>query len=237
MSASIGRRRFLGAAGLGLAAASGCGGPAAPSALPGATATAGSSPPPKAWSWEIRYIGGTPKIDGAAWRLRVDGLVDRPFELSLDELRALPRTEFRARMKCVECWSGAALWQGAAGADLMAVAKALPAATHLRLVAVEDYDTTLPLALVTAPRTLFVYAMDGAPLPPDNGFPLRLLVPSQYGYKNIKGIVRLELTDRAIPGFWERAGYSDDGTIRAGTDHPLDLGGTQPIKGGEIVEY
>ena len=140
-------------------------------------------------------------------------------------------------MKCVECWSGTALWQGVSGADLLALARPSAGATHVRLVAVDDYDTTLPLATVTAARSLFVYAMNGAPLPPDNGFPLRLLVPSLYGYKNIKGIERVELTDRAILGFWETAGYPDDGVIRAGTDHPLDLEGRRSISGGEIVDY
>ena len=54
----------------------------------------------------------------------------------------------------------------------------------------DGYDTTLPLAVITAPRTLFVYGMDGGPLPAGNGYPLRLIVPSRYGYKNCKASFR-----------------------------------------------
>ena len=239
----IDRRRFVGMVGLGLAAAAaGCAGPVGtpvgtPGAAPGGTGSPGPSPAPRPWSWEIRYIRGTPKVDPSRWKLVIGGLVAAPLELSLEALRALPATEFLARMKCVECWSGPALWRGVAGADLLGQVTALPAATHVRLVALDGYDTTLPLKVITAARSLFVHTMDGAPLPPDNGFPLRLMIPSLYGYKNIKGIERLEFTDRAILGYWARNGYPDDGGIRAGTDHPLDLGGSRPIKGGEITDY
>jgi len=234
----LSRRRFLRATGLGLlAAATGCG-PVAPAPSPSSPPGSQSpNPGQRTWKWEIRYIKGTPRVDLATWRLRVDGLVEQPAQWSLDELQALPVTEQSSRMKCVECWSGPALWRGVAGRDLLAQVRPLSKASHVRLYALDGYDTTLPLPVVMAPRSIFVYAMDGGPLPPDNGAPLRLIVPSLYGYKNCKGIERVEVTDRPVPGYWERAGYPDDGTIRAGTDHPLDLGVTRPIIGGEITDY
>jgi DMSO/TMAO reductase YedYZ molybdopterin-dependent catalytic subunit len=178
-----------------------------------------------------------PAVDRAAWRLEVDGLVAGPQTLSMADLKLLPVTEQRSRLKCVECWSAPAVWRGVSGRDLMASIGPLPAGTFLRVYAIDGYDTTLPMSVITAPRILFVYGMDGADLPPEHGAPLRLIVPSMYGYKNCKNIVRLEVTSRSALGYWERAGYDDDGTIQAGVDRPLDLSGYRPILGGEITDY
>ncbi len=230
------RRRFVGAVGIGLlAAGTGCAPttPAPGSQTPGeSTATPGPG-----WTWNIRSIEGVPAVDRASWQLRVDGLVAGPQTLRMDDLKLLPVTEQRSRLKCVECWSAPAVWLGVSGKDLMASVGPLPAGTHLRMYAIDGYDTTVPMSAIMAPRTLFVYGMDGQDLPPEHGAPLRLIVPSMYGYKNCKNIVRLEVRTGSTLGYWERAGYSDDGTIQAGTDHPLDLFGFRPIVGGEITQY
>jgi sulfoxide reductase catalytic subunit YedY len=234
----MGRRRFVGMAALGVAAlASGCQNPLSPSTPAPNVDTAVPKPTVAGWRWSINYIKGTPNVDGVNWRLRVDGLVERPLELTLDDLRALPPTEQRSRMKCVECWSAPATWLGVSGADLMATARPLAAASHLTFDAADGYDTTLPLSVVMAPRSLLVYGMDGGPLPAGNGYPLRLIVPSRYGYKNCKAIVHIGVTDRPVRGYWESLGYSDDGTIAAGTDRALDLGETFAIPGGEITDH
>jgi len=73
------------------------------------------------------------------------------------------------------------------------------------------------------PRVLFAYEMNDRPLPPEYGGPLRLLMPSKYGYKSVKTIVRLEFLDKGGTGYWSNYGYSKDATIEPGTDHALDL--------------
>jgi sulfoxide reductase catalytic subunit YedY len=91
------------------------------------------------------------------------------------------------------------------------------------------------------PRTLFALGMNGEPLSPEHGAPLRLVIPFKYGYRSSKLITKLTLTDAggqgivadAWPGY-----YSPSGDIEAGVDHPFDLPGeTRKITGGEIVEY
>lgn len=237
----IGRRRFAGVLGLGLAAmAAGCT-PAAP-ATPGTPSGDGLTLTPTGvakagWEWNIRSIDGVPAVDRVSWRLQVDGLVAGPQTLTMADLKLLPVTEQRSRLKCVECWSAPAVWRGVSGRDLMASVGPLPAGTHLRMYAIDGYDTTLPMSAIVAPRTLFVYGMDGGDLPPEHGAPLRLIIPSNYGYKNCKNIVRLEVRTGSTRGYWERAGYDDDGTIQLGTDHPLDLLGFRAIRGGEITDY
>ena len=87
----VGRRRFVGMAALGVAAlASGCEIPPSPNTPAPDVAAAQPKPTVTDWRWTINYLRGTPSVDGATWRLRVDGLVERPLELTLDDLRALP---------------------------------------------------------------------------------------------------------------------------------------------------
>ena len=239
----IDRRRFLqwvggglllgGAAVLGLR---GCGlPPAEVTLLPGTT-----QPPEtgRNWSWEIRWIGGTPRADIAAWHLTLDGMVQAARELTMADLRTLPVTTLHLRMKCVECWSGPAEWTGVAGRDLLALVEPIPAAGYVTLHALDGYTSTLSLDELGADRVLFVYGMDGQDLPAQHGAPLRLIAPSKYGYKCVKAISRLEFGPQQTPGYWEVRGYDNDGTIQPGFDHPLDLGRTaRPIAGGEITDY
>jgi DMSO/TMAO reductase YedYZ molybdopterin-dependent catalytic subunit len=239
----IDRRRFLqwlggglllgGAAVLGLR---GCGlPPAGVPLVPGTTPPAGTF---RNWSWEIRWIGGTPQADLATWQLTINGLVKAVRVLTMEEIRALPATTLHLRMKCVECWSGPAEWTGVAGRDLLALVEALPEAAYVTLYALDGYTSTLSIADIVAERVLFVYGMDGQDLPVEQGFPLRLIAPSKYGYKCVKAISRLEFVANDTLGFWEARGYDNVGTIQPGFDHPLDLGRTaRPIEGGEITNY
>ena len=89
------------------------------------------------------------------------------------------------------------------------------------------------------PRTLLVTHMNGAPLSDEHGFPLRIIAPFKYGYKNPKAILRIEYVNAVQYGTWSKIGpYSPDGTILPGTDHPLELGKRpHQIPGGEIREY
>ncbi len=239
---TMNRRRFLewlggglllgGAAALGLG---GCG-PVYDTPSPG------DSPRPMlteaGWSWEIRWIGRAPQVDMAGWRLLINGLVQSSRALSLADLRALPTTTLRLRMKCVECWSAPAVWTGVSGRDLLALVRPLPQAGYATLHALDGYTSTLSLEELAAERVLFAYGMDGQDLPAENGAPLRLIAPSKYGYKCVKAIGRVELVDDRVPGFWELRGYDNVGTIQAGRDFPLDLGRTgRPISGGEITDY
>ena len=81
--------------------------------------------------------------------------------------------------------------------------------------------------------------MDGKALDPEHGFPLRMIVPFKYGYKNPKAILKIEYVSQPLPGTWSKIGpYSIDGTILPGYDHPLDQSGTRrKIHGGEIFDF
>lgn len=202
---------------------------------PGATGT------PRVWQWEVRWIRSrpaAPELEGdRGWRLRIDGLVAEPRELSMADLRALPRAEQRSRMKCVECWSAPAVWRGVSGATLLALAAPRPEAGYVTIHSADGYTSALPVEDLHHHRSLFAYDMDGEELPPDHGFPLRLIVPALYGYKGPKSIQRLEFAERWEKGYWENRGYDNEGVIQPGTDRPLDLDGVRQIGMGEITDY
>ncbi len=190
------------------------------------------------WRWEVRWYKRKPTVDLVQWRLTIDGLVESSRELTLDEFRALPSTTLYVRMKCVECWSAPADWTGVAGRDVLALVQAQATGQFVTLHCLDGYTTTLSVQDLSAEHVLFAYAMYGQALPTEQGYPLRLIAPAKYGYKCAKAIERLEFVDSLVPGYWESRGYDNDGTIRAGVDHPLDLKGeTRTISGGEITEY
>lgn len=159
----------------------------------------------------ILHVGDVPPIDPATWRLRVFGLVEEPFELSFDELRALPATEWRGDIHCVTRWSKQnTYWVGVKFADLLARAKPHSSATHVVQHADNDYTTNLPLAEMTGDDVLVAYEFDGRPIEPIHGGPVRMLVPKKYFWKSAKWLHGIELLDHDQKGFWEVRGYNND---------------------------
>ncbi len=151
----------------------------------------------------------------ASWTLTVDGMVERPLELSFAELLELPRQDQLTDFHCVEGWSVLDVpWNGVRLSTLLDRAEPASTATHLTIHCVEgEYAESLPLDVAREPKTLLAYGVDCQTLPLRHGFPLRVVVPRKLGYKNAKYVERIELTDRAVPGFWSERGYGYDGDV------------------------
>jgi DMSO/TMAO reductase YedYZ molybdopterin-dependent catalytic subunit len=160
----------------------------------------------------------------AGWTLVVDGLVQRPLSLTLDQVRALPRRTQITRHDCVEGWSCIAEWTGARMGPLMQMAGLRPEARHLVLhcadtLGAAKYYETLDLVDVDHPQTILAYEMNGAPLTVAHGAPLRLRAERYLGYKQAKYVMRLEAVDRfdhiagGQGGYWEDQGYDRYGGI------------------------
>jgi DMSO/TMAO reductase YedYZ molybdopterin-dependent catalytic subunit len=162
-----------------------------------------------------------PSVDGTAWRLVIDGLVDRPHSLDLAELRALPsRTGYRT-LECVSYTItipndliSNQLWKGVAVADLLDAAAVRPAAGWVWWTAADGYTESLPLAVARDPGTWIAYEMAGAPLTVDHGYPARVLVAGRFGMKQPKWVTRLTVADRDRPGFWEQNGWGEQAIVR-----------------------
>ena len=126
-----------------------------------------------------------------------------------------------ADFHCVTGWSADDVrWAGVAPSVLLDRAGVQPGAQSVVFRAYGhlggEYSSSLPLDLVTAPDALLADTLDGVPLPAPHGGPLRLVVPSQLGYKNVKWVVRMEVTDVPVPGYWEQRGYPQDAPVPGG---------------------
>ncbi len=168
--------------------------------------------------WRIYAVNPPhPTFDPATWRLRVDGLVERPLELTFDELRALPRAGQTSDFHCVTGWTVEDVrWGGVRFTDLLAAARPLSTARAIEFVSAEEpYADTLTLDQARSPDAMLAYEMDGAPLTRPHGGPARVVMPRMYGYKGVKWVRRLRLTDAPPIGYWEQRGYDRDAWIGA----------------------
>jgi DMSO/TMAO reductase YedYZ molybdopterin-dependent catalytic subunit len=160
--------------------------------------------------WRIYTVAATmPSFDPASWRLRIDGLVRRPVELSYDELRALPKAEQVSTFHCVTGWIVDDVhWGGVRFDELLAAAGVLPSARALHFVSAEKpYDDYLDLHQAKLSDVMLAYEMDGQALAQEHGAPVRVVIPDMYGYKNVKWVERITLVPHQGRGYWEQRGY------------------------------
>jgi DMSO/TMAO reductase YedYZ molybdopterin-dependent catalytic subunit len=183
----------------------------------------------------IRNHFPTPLLDPATWRLEVGGCVDRPFTLSLCDLRSMPSHTLVATLECAgngrsgfepaiagEPWRLGAVstaeWTGVPLVEVLD--RAMPrreavellvrgadaGATEGRTVPIA-FERSLPLAEARRPEVLLAYAMNGEPLPLNHGRPVRLVVPGWYAVASVKWITEIELVDAAFDGFFQSDRY------------------------------
>ena len=157
------------------------------------------------------HYGSVPRVDLATWDFRVHGEVDNPFRLTWDEFRSLPRKQVTTDIHCVTRWSKLDThWEGVAIQTILELAQVRPAARFVVGHAEQGYTANVPLDVLDDDDVLLADTYEGAPLEPDHGWPLRLIVPKRYFWKGPKWIRALEFTTDDRPGFWERYGYHND---------------------------
>ncbi len=163
----------------------------------------------------VRSIEDEPETSAALWVVEVDGLVDRPLRIVRSDWMRLPRFAQTVDFNCVEGWSVPGVtWGGVTPAALLDEAGVRPEASHVVFHAAGgEYVDSLPIDLVRHPQTVLADTMDDEPLPGKHGGPLRLVVPVQLGYKSVKWVTRLEVTDRPVEGYWEERGYPMDAPL------------------------
>jgi DMSO/TMAO reductase YedYZ molybdopterin-dependent catalytic subunit len=142
----------------------------------------------------------------ADWRLSVDGMVARPMSLSLPDLKSLPVRSQITEVVCEEGWSYIAEWIGTPLLDVLDAAGVLPQARYVVYFSIDpDWWESIDMADARHPQTLLTWAMNDGDLPVGFGGPLRLRVPRQLGYKSVKFITRLTITD-SLKGFGKGLG-------------------------------
>jgi DMSO/TMAO reductase YedYZ molybdopterin-dependent catalytic subunit len=154
----------------------------------------------------------------ADWKLAVDGLVEHPFELSLDQVRALPQRTQITRHDCVEGWSAIGQWTGPQLKTILDMARLKPEARYIVFrcadrIHDEPYYESIDLIDAFHPQTIVAHRLNGAPLPVKNGAPLRMRIERQLGYKHakyvhgIEAVAGLDHIAGGQGGFWEDRGY------------------------------
>jgi len=156
----------------------------------------------------VLHVGDVPSYGAGEWNLSITGLVDQPFTISLDELKAMPAATLTFDIHCVTKWSKFdTTWTGVRVRDLFERAGVQRRAKFVVEHAEHGYTTNLPLADICTGEALVAYAYEGDDIEPIHGGPVRIVVPHLYFWKSAKWVRTLELRADDKAGFWEHNGY------------------------------
>jgi sulfoxide reductase catalytic subunit YedY len=186
------------------------------------------------------------------WTVKIDGMVEKPFEIGIDDLlKKMPLEERLYRHRCVEAWSMAVPWSGFAMAALVALAKPLGSVKYVRTQTFLDsavapgqqqfwypwpYIEGVTMAEATNELAFMVTGMYGKPVPKQDGAPLRLALPWKYGFKSAKSIVRLSFIEQRPATFWETVQGDEYGfwaNVNPAVPHPRWSQATERVLGSD----
>ncbi len=167
------------------------------------------------------------KLPIRPWTIKVSGMVDKPFEIGIDDLLAKVQLEERVyRHRCVEAWSMIVPWSGFPMRALVELCKPTSGAKYVTMKTISKpsvmreqkdllypwpYTEGLTMDEATNDLAFIATGLYGKPIPKQNGAPLRLVVPWKYGFKSVKSIATIEFTDKRPVSFWEKLQSSEYG--------------------------
>ena len=160
-------------------------------------------------------IKGPQNVDIAGYQLEITGLVEKPasygYEEVIDRFKHYKKV---VRLNCVEGWSATILWEGMLVRDLINTARALPEVKTVIFHAYDGYTTSFPIDYSMNNDIIMAYKMNEVVMPPERGYPFQLVAESKWGYKWVKWITKIELSDDEFyRGYWESRGYSNKGDL------------------------
>lgn len=155
-------------------------------------------------------VGMDNNFDPAGWKLQVVRRAGDTLFLTLDDIKALPKTDIVFDFKCIEGWSQVTHWAGVRFSDF-AEKYHLDAQTKFRYGGLvtpdKKYYVGIDMASLMHPQTILCYEMNGQPLPMNQGYPLRLIIPVKYGIKHLKRISTIIFSNERPPDYWYERGY------------------------------
>jgi DMSO/TMAO reductase YedYZ molybdopterin-dependent catalytic subunit len=160
-------------------------------------------------------IKGPQQVNINDYKLEVTGLVENSASYTYDDvLKDFNNFQKVVRLTCVEGWLVDILWEGVQVKDILEKAGPLPEAKVVIFHAYDGYTTSFPIEYVVNNNILMAYKMNDITIPPERGFPFQLVAESKWGYKWIKWITQIELSDNInYKGYWEERGYSNTGDL------------------------
>ena len=160
----------------------------------------------------VLTFGPTPRISLDDWQFKIFGLVDEEITLDWKQFNDLPQMTLDAEFHCVTQWSKLEnTWEGILFTDVLKLVKPKPEAKYVMAHCYGGYTTNVALDVLVDDDVLFAHSHDGAPLTPEHGGPMRLVVPKRYGWKSAKWVSGIEFMAEDEPGFWEMRGYHMEG--------------------------
>lgn len=158
---------------------------------------------------------GYPAFNAQQYRLRIDGMVEHPLTMTIDDILRAPHVTEKRFYQCVTGWTVPnATWTGIRLRDLLDRVRPQAGAHAVKFYSFDGvYTESLTMEQARHPDVLVAYKLMGKPLAQSQGAPLRLVVPGMYGYKFIKWLDRIELIPEPIDGYWEQNGYDRDAYI------------------------
>ena len=160
----------------------------------------------------VLTFGPTPRINLDDWQFKISGLVDEEITLDWKQFNDLPQITLDAEFHCVTQWSKLQnTWQGILFTDVMKLVTPKPEAKFVMAHCYGGYTTNVALDVLDDDDVMFAHSHDGAPLTPEHGGPMRLVVPKRYGWKSAKWVNGIEFMAEDEPGFWEMRGYHMEG--------------------------
>ena len=178
-------------------------------------------------------IAGPQYVDEESYRLTIGGLVDDRQEYAYSNIITNHQSyEKVVTLNCVEGWNVTLLWEGVLVKDLLDEAGILPIANTVIFYALDGYSTSLPLDFIINNNIMIAYKMNNVTLPPERGFPFQLVAESKWGYKWIKWVTAIEVSNNfQYRGYWESRGYSNNADLN---EYFFEGGGGT---GGSIPEF
>jgi DMSO/TMAO reductase YedYZ molybdopterin-dependent catalytic subunit len=159
-------------------------------------------------------IKGPQRVDIEKYRLEVTGLVHTPQSLTYGEVLSLPSVKRAVTLYCVEGWDEHLLFEGVRLVDLLALAQPKKGVRTVIFHAVDGYSSSLTYRDVTRLDVMLAAKINGKVLDAKRGFPFQVVAESKWGYKWVKWVTRIELSDKPYKGFWEQRGYDNEGNVQ-----------------------
>jgi DMSO/TMAO reductase YedYZ molybdopterin-dependent catalytic subunit len=186
------------------------------------------------------YSSKVPSVSPKKFLLRVEGLVERPYALSMRDLEAMQDVTEFVTLECIGNPVGGdaisnALWEGVTLKRIIEKAAPKPGIVKAAFFAEDGYSDSIPYSLALSEDVFLAFRMNGKPLPAVHGFPLRAIVPGIYGMKHVKWISKIELVNYDFKGYWEKQGWSDEAAIPVRSQILMPMDGKEIPLGNYVV--